>query len=188
MLQTPVKLTFEEYLIYEDKTDNRYELVRGTLFLMNPPTVRHLLIAKLIERVLDAEINRLKLNLVALREAGVQTELDSARIPDVCVVTREQIANLLNQSAVFRTPARLVVEVVSPSSWQLDYEQKSSEYANKGIPEYWIVDPQNNKVLILWLVDGKYQTTEFRGSDNLISRTFPEINLTASDILTPIIF
>ncbi|MGK7871751.1 MAG: Uma2 family endonuclease, partial [Xenococcaceae cyanobacterium] len=80
MVTTPVKLTLEDYLTYDDGTDNRYELVRGKLVLMTPPSVRHLLIAKFIEGILDDEIARLNLPLVALKEAGVQTELDSSRL------------------------------------------------------------------------------------------------------------
>ena len=48
--------SFEEYIQYEENPDNRYELVNGKLELMNPPTFRHILIAKLIERELDKEI------------------------------------------------------------------------------------------------------------------------------------
>jgi len=36
MTQTPVKLTFEQYLEYDDGTDNRYELFNGQLIPMAP--------------------------------------------------------------------------------------------------------------------------------------------------------
>lgn len=184
MTQTPVKLTFDEYLNYDDGTNDRYELVRGKLLFMTPPTVRHLLIAKFIERILDAEISRLKLQLVALREAGVQTEFDSSRLPDVCVVTEEQVSELMDKPAVFRVPARLAVEVVSPSSVKRDYEEKSLEYANKGIPEYWIVDPIENQVSVCRLINGRYESVIFTGNQEIISRSFPELRVTAEQILT----
>lgn len=38
MVRSPVKLTFEEYLRYDDRTDNRYELEDGNLVLMPPPS------------------------------------------------------------------------------------------------------------------------------------------------------
>ena len=49
-------LSFEEYLNFSDGTDNRYELVLGKLEIMNPPTVRHFLIAKFFERTFDREL------------------------------------------------------------------------------------------------------------------------------------
>jgi Uma2 family endonuclease len=184
MTQTAEKLSFEKYLTYDDGTDNRYELVRGKLILMNPPTVRHLLIAKFIERLLDDEINRLERPWVALREAGVQTESDSSRLPDVCVVTQQQVAELMDQSAVFRVPAQLAVEIVSPSSVKRDYEEKPLEYANKGIREYWIVDPIESKVTVFQLVNGRYQERVFTGSQLIVSQVFSELTLRAQQILS----
>ncbi|KAF3886519.1 MULTISPECIES: Uma2 family endonuclease [Nostocales] len=177
-------LKFEEYLAYDDGTNNRYELLRGRLLLMTPPTVRHLLIAKLIERILDAEISRLKLALVTLREAGVQTEVDSVRLADVCVVTEEEAVELMDRTAVFRVPARLAVEIVSPSSVKRDYEEKPPEYANKGIPEYWIVDPMKTSVTVFLLINGRYESTVFTGTQQIISRLFPELVVTVEQILT----
>lgn len=36
MTQTPIKLSFEEYLAYDDRTDKRYELVNGELVVVPP--------------------------------------------------------------------------------------------------------------------------------------------------------
>jgi Uma2 family endonuclease len=184
MTQITERLTFEDYLTYDDGTNNRYELERGKLILMNPPTVRHLLIAKFIERLLDDEINRLGLSWVALREAGVQTESDSSRLPDVCVVTQQQITELMDSSAVFRVPAQLAVEIVSPSSVERDYKKKPLEYANKGIQEYWIVDPIESKVTVFQLVNGRYREQVFTDSQLIVSHIFSELALTVQQILS----
>lgn len=63
MTQTTTKTvySFEEYLTYDDGTDNRYELIDGKLELMNPPTFRHLLISKYIEQNFDEQIKNQKL-------------------------------------------------------------------------------------------------------------------------------
>jgi len=175
--------TFTEYLSYHNDPDRRYELVRGELILMTPPTVRHILITKFIEQILDAEIRRLKLPLVSLKEAGVQTEVDSSRLPDVSVVTVEQVLQLMNAPAVFQTPILLAVEVVSSTSIKRDYEEKFLEYANKGIPEYWIIDPIENQMTISHLVNGRYESAVFRNNQQIVSRTFPKLRLTVEQIL-----
>lgn len=64
------------------------------------------------------------------------------------------------------------------------------------ITEYWIVDylangshnflgnPKTKSVFVNLLnEDGKYQTSKFTGEDKIISRTFPELDLTAAEIL-----
>ncbi|WP_039727668.1 MULTISPECIES: Uma2 family endonuclease [Cyanophyceae] len=54
-------LTFEDYLAYDDGTDNRYELVDGQLVVRNPSHIEHLLITQFLEEQLDLEIHRLGL-------------------------------------------------------------------------------------------------------------------------------
>lgn len=184
MVQIPTKcLTFEEYLTYNDGTENRYELFDGELVLMNPPTVGHTLIIKFLEKKFDAEIERLALAWIALRDTGIRTGAKVSRVPDLSVFTTEQASLLINESAVFQTPPLLAVEVVSPESIKRDYRFKRSEYAALRIPEYWIVDPLEDKITVLLLVEGFYDANEFTGSEQIVSQTFPELALTTEQVL-----
>ncbi len=129
MTQAPVrpKLSFEEYIDVCAQTDERYELVRGELVKMTPPTWLHMRIARFLEKVLNAEIERLNYDWEAFRETGQQTEEDSSRLSDVMVVPLEAIEAVLNQTAVLTVPALLVIEIVSPSSATEDYTDKLRE-------------------------------------------------------------
>jgi Uma2 family endonuclease len=80
-------------------------------------------------------------------------------------------------------PPRLVIEVVSPNQENRDYRHKRSEYAARGIQEYWIVDPIQQQVTILEWVDGLYEETIYRGSDRLISPELGGLELTAEQVL-----
>jgi Uma2 family endonuclease len=180
---TTAKLyTFEEYLTYDDGTDNRYELIDGRLELMNPPTFKHLLISKFLEQRFDLEIKRLALPWLCFREAGVRTGWRKSRLTDVYVLTQQQVLEQIDESAVCQTSPLLVVEVVSPESVKRDYRYKRSEYAALEIPEYWIVDPIESKVTVLLLEDGLYEETEFTGNKQIVSQTFPELSLTVEQI------
>ncbi|MEM0982060.1 MAG: Uma2 family endonuclease [Cyanobacteria bacterium P01_H01_bin.58] len=53
--------TFAEYVAYNDDTNTRYELVKGQLVAMTPPTWQHLLIARYLERLFETEIQRSRL-------------------------------------------------------------------------------------------------------------------------------
>ena len=175
--------SFEEYLTCDDGTDSRYELVDGKLERMNPPTFRHLLISDFIQDNFKAQINRLSLHWLCFREAGVRTGWRKSRLPDVYVVTAEQVMEFLDESTVCQSAPMLVVEVVSPDSVKRDYRYKRSEYAALEIPEYWIVDPIESKITILLLEDGLYEEKEFSGSQQIVSATFPEIALTVEQVL-----
>lgn len=82
----------------------------------------------------------------------------------------------------------LAVEVVSNSatdqeSRDRDYTQTFAEYAERGIPEYWIVDPDAALVTVCTLEDTAYQMAEFIGDEAVFSPTFPAFNLTTAQIL-----
>lgn len=174
--------SFEDYLTYDDDTGNRYELIDGKLELMNPPTFRHLLIAKFIEQNFDVQIKKLNLPWMCFREAGIRTGWRKSRLSDVYVVTSEQVMEFLDKSAVCQSPPLLVVEVVSPESVKRDYRYKRSEYAALEIPEYWIVDPIESKVTVLLLEEGLYEDTQFTSTQKIISPTFPELNLIVEQV------
>ena len=176
------RLTFEDYLTYDDGTDNRYELVDGQLILMTPPRVEHFLIVDFIDNTLKAAIQRLSSPWLTFREAGVRTGFNKSRLMDLCVVTQEQAKELLGQAAVFQTPPQLIVEVVSPESITRDYRYKRSEYAALTVPEYWIVDPLEAKVTRLLWEEGLYEETVLTDNQPLPSATFPELALTVNQI------
>ncbi|MCG8363257.1 MAG: Uma2 family endonuclease [Pseudanabaenales cyanobacterium] len=190
-----LKVSFEEYLTYLDRTDTRYELVNGDLAAMNPPTWRHILIARFLERALEAEIQRIGRSWLAVQGAGQRVEEDTSRLPALLVVSVEAIQPTLNQSAVLEEAAILAIEIVSESSTAADYLHKLAEYEMLGIPEYWIVDylalgasryigrPKQPTISIYQLVDGEYQVSQFQGADRLVSPTFPELKLTAEQVL-----
>lgn len=174
--------TFEEYLIYDDGTDSRYELVDGELLLMPPATGKHEAIITLLLIRLYLEIQRLGLDWqVRPSGTGVRTTTGKSRLPDLCLITAQQRQEIENSAAVLESIPLLIVEVVSPESVKRDYEQKKDEYQAKKIPEYWIVDPLTDKVSILLLVNNCYETT-FTASQQIISLTFLELVLTAEQV------
>ena len=81
-------------------------------------------------------------------------------------------------------PLVLVVEAVSPGQQNedRDYRYKRSEYAARGISEYWIINPQASKVTVLTLVSGLYEEREYAGSQT-IQYQFQALDLTAEQVL-----
>ncbi len=177
-------LSFDEYLNYDDGTNNRYELVLGKLEIMNPPTVRHFLIAKFLEQIFDREINNKNLNWLCFREAGIRTGWQKSRLPDILLIDKKSAIELLDNAAVFQTTPFLIVEIVSPESATRDYRYKRSEYAALEVPEYWIIDPRANKITVFVLNEGLYEETIFTEGEKIVSPTFTELELTVKEILS----
>lgn len=185
------KLTFAEYLGYSDGTDTRYELVDGELVAMSLGTGRHGRIIKFVDDALSAEIQQSGPGWTVQRlTVGVQSprgyRWDTCRIPDATVLTLEQWSDIDDREAVIlahQAPPKLVVEVVSLSTQTEDYRAKWVEYSALDIAEYWIVDPLQNTVTICVLDQGRYQDTVYQGSTPIASPTFPNLNLTAEQLL-----
>ncbi|BBD53523.1 hypothetical protein PA905_26130 [Planktothrix agardhii CCAP 1459/11A] len=187
MTQTPVKLTFEEYLTYDDGTDNRYELEDGVLIPMTPASPIHSDIIELLYDSFKAEIKRLGLDWkVKQGDVGIRTRLSRSRQPDIAIIQAEDWRRLrqFKKSAILEVPALLVVEVVSPGedNENRDYVKKMTEYEEFGIAEYWIIDPLIEQVMINFLMNGSYQNTIFTGQQRIISQLFPDLNLTVEQI------
>jgi Uma2 family endonuclease len=179
-------LTFDDYLAYDDGTDNRYELESGVLTLMPPESPRNTRIALWL---LTQFLPFVPLNqLTNKAEIFVGGSRATFRLPDLMVLSPELATILETETRETITfdmpPPLLVVEVVSPGkrNEDRDYRYKRSEYAARGIAEYWIIDPLKSQVMILILVEGLYEEKIFSGAERIESEVFRELNLTAEQI------
>jgi len=181
------KITFEEFLEFDDGLDNSfYELENGELILMP----------------LESEINRritsflfayfLQLGIPYYRlsnktEIAVNSRRVGVRIPDFVMFSEELAAVMLGAKrslVMLDMPApELVVELVSPSQENRDYRYKRSEYAARGILEYWVVDAIAQKVTLFQWVEGFYDEFVFTGDMVIHSPLLGGLTLTAAQVL-----
>ena len=183
-------MTLEEYLNYDDGTDTRYELRDGILVDMGAESDINVVIGSLLFSIFLQWIPYYCIRRGT--EIAVSGNAANTRYPDLVIVTEDGAAALVGKPRSLITsnmPApALVVEVVSNSetnqtSRDRDYIDKRREYAQRGIPEYWIVDPVAGVVLVLKLVQGNYQEQQFTEDQRLVSPGFPNLNLSAKQIL-----
>ena len=191
IITTNQPMTLEEYLNYDDGTDTRYELVDGVLVEMPTESTENTQIAIfLISVFLQMGIPYYQLGIK--QQIAVHSEKATARDPDL-IVHSEQSAKAISglKQALLQfdmPPPALVVEIVSNSdtdkkSHDRDYIEKRSEYAARGIPEYWIIDPIQQVILVLTLSTECYQEQMFTGQAAIVSPTFPELSLSANQVL-----
>jgi Uma2 family endonuclease len=194
ILATQRKMTLEEYLTYDDGTDTRYELVDGVLVEMGAESTINTQIAMYLAFAFGAlgiPPNRLGMK----QNVQVKSRYASARDPDLIVhsdASEAAIEGLSEACLKLNDPNPLIViEVVSPGSessdnYRRDYEQKPREYAGRGIPEMWLIDPAADRSIVKvgTLVEGEYQFQDFTGNQVIESKAFPNLTLTAAQVLT----
>ena len=124
---------------------NRYEVVRGELFVTPPPSTRHEDLVYVVADILRRYIEPTKLGEVRVGRNAVVYE-GSQLEPDILVRTR-----------IVPTPATwdamptpfLIVEVLSPSTRRRDLIDKRSLYVDAGVAEYWIVDADTRTIRVV---------------------------------------
>ncbi len=177
--------SFEEYIVYDDGTDNLYELFNGELVEVPPESGKNVQIA-----------NRLFLFFALLigtdrvRGHGLELEVRGEprnRYPDLTIIREEQIQQLAKRNTIrlSMAPPLLVVEVVSPGELQRDrdYIAKRLQYQDCGIPEYWIIDPEAQTVLVLKFTGNTYtEVGNFLGNEKVLSPQFKELNVMAAQV------
>ena len=194
---TQQKLTFDQFLeVCPD--EGLYEFVNGEIVEM-AATRNHEDVADYIADSFKDVIKRLNLDFVVKTKAVIKTVTkdgrEQGRLPDVSVIDRTIWRAKRTDYSALQEPIQLAVEVTS-TNWEDDYIDKLDEYQRLGIPEYWIVDylaiasreylgnPKLPTVFVYQLdAEGKYQVTAFKHSDRIMSPTFPDLQLTAAQVL-----
>ena len=201
MIQALTKIvTFEEFVNWlPDNSDIRYELHHGEIVKMAQPVGDHEEVKGFLGVEIPFEIKRMGLSYVIPNQVIVRPEgKDSGYFPDLLVLNRAHLANepLWKKQSVISNGISipLIIEIVS-TNWRDDYYVKYADYEEMGISEYWIVDyaalggrnfignPKQPTISVCNLVDEEYQISRFRDDERVISQTFPELNLTANQIL-----
>lgn len=192
----PKTLTFDEFIAWYPE-DGRYELIDGQIVEMQP-TGKHEEVTEFLSRQLILEATRKRLPYRFPTRALVKApSWETGYLPDVLIVNRSALKNepLWEKAATITSgmSIALVVEVVS-TNWENDYARKLEDYETMGIAEYWIADylglggkryigsPKRPTFSVHQLIDGSYSCKQFRDSERIESPTFPELNLTATEI------
>jgi Uma2 family endonuclease len=180
------KITFEEFLNYDDGTDTLYELENGELIPVSSESdINQRIAIFLLIYFSQLGISSHRLRMKA--EVAVHSRQVGVRVPDLTMFS-EELATVMQGATrslilMDMPPPLLVVEVVSPNQENRDYRYKRSEYAARGIAEYWIIDPIAQKVTVLEWVEGFYDERVYQGESAIVSAIFANLQLTASEVL-----
>ena len=183
--------SFEDYLTADSSElpEGRCEYWDGELVEVMTESIKNDDIALLIQFALVA----IGIPFRLIRPHSCEVEVIGKprnRFPDLTVLSEVHLSLLETRLTITckMPPPRLVVEVVSPGketsqNYTRDYRDKLKQYAAVGVPEYWIVDPVRQWVKVGNLTDRGYQFQTFKDDAAIVSSTFPELKLTAGQVL-----
>jgi Uma2 family endonuclease len=137
--------TYADYARLPDD-GNRYEVIDGELLVTPapPPMHQHILFTLGLQLREHAERNGIGL---VFPDVDLLFATGQFLRPDLVFVPKASRAGITNRGV--EVPPGLVVEVLSPTSGAIDRVKKPARYGDFGVPEYWVVDPEE-RVVWVW--------------------------------------
>ena len=142
----------EEYLWLTDRCKRLVEFTDGRVEELPMPTFTHQAILALLYRLFHEHVEP-RGGVVLFAALRMRIREGKFREPDLLLLCDRSDARCRDR---YWLGADLVVEVVSPDDPDRDLVVKRADYAEAGIPEYWIVDPRNETVTVLALEGNEY--------------------------------
>jgi Uma2 family endonuclease len=144
--------TEADYLALDAKTNRMIELSDGCLEFLPMPTFLHQFIVRFLFEAFHQFVSARKLGEVLFAPLPVHLWPGKYREPDLMFLRPER----LRGGPKYPEGADLAVEVVSEDERdrKRDLVDKPQDYAKAGISEYWIVDPQEERITV-FVLDGQ---------------------------------
>jgi Uma2 family endonuclease len=168
-------VTYEEWLRMPEVSDAREEVVNGEIRITPAPKWNHGEIVENIQFALLSQLDRRAFRVkVTLFGLIIRKSPLTSREPDLAVFDLNAI---VEQDGYIHSAPQLLVEVLSPSNNLREREEKLADYASLGVPEVWIVSPEDRTVEVLYLEDTHLRTARVLSGGILIPKLFPAVTV-----------
>ena len=170
------KMTARQFLqLGEDPPGIRLELVDGEIALSPSPIPSHAFVISALLRILGTHIEENDLGKIFSDVDTVFGEFDVRR-PDILFFAKSRL-HLIGEKAM-EGPPDLCVEVLSPSSTEIDRDDKFKQYQDGGVANFWIIDPALKTLEAFQLQNKAYKlVTRGQDSDELKLPPFPHLQI-----------
>jgi Uma2 family endonuclease len=144
------------------------ELARGKIVMAPAPDDQHQHISGELFFALKAHVDAHQLGVVRHAPYDVRLFLGTICQPDLVFICSEHMDRIVGK--YFDGPPDWVAEIILPGSRELDEEVKLIEYARAGVPEYWLVDPENRTIRV-YTLQGEAYTLASTASSGQVARS-----------------
>jgi Uma2 family endonuclease len=131
------------------------ELSEGELTLPPNPTFAHQRATARLGRALMDYADKERIGEAIAAPFSLRLREGKLRQPDVLLIRAAHLGRV--KETYIEGGADWVAEVISPSTRRTDSEEKAAEYAEAGIPEYWLIDLEAGTITVFTLSEGESQ-------------------------------
>ncbi len=163
--------------------NNRYELIGGELFVSRAPGLSHQRILLNLELALGFHLKQHPIGILVPGAGLILSDYDAV-IPDIAFVRNERWDEVVTGEK-FTRAVDLVIEILSPGkeNRERDLTFKRQLYSKFGVEEYWIVDSENQSVLIYRLQANSFEeVAKLNSEDEITTPLLPQFRLSVNSI------
>jgi len=180
LLEKKKAWTYKDYLTLPED-NNLYEIIDGELYMTPAPTPLHQKVSHNLQRLLG--------NFVKQHDRGdiypapVDVVFDSSNIvqPDIIFISREN-RSIVKEKNIQGAPD-LVIEIVSPGTFQKDRVFKMKIYARYGVKNLWLIDPHNRTLEAFELDKETYRLVDALAGEEIFRPSlFPDLTIPLKEI------
>lgn len=180
-----VRFTYKQYLTWPE--DERWELIDGIAYDMTPgPSTIHQETLGEFHRLFSQYLHD-KSCKVYLSPFDVRLPYANEREEDIPSVVQPDLTVICDRSKIDEHGCKgvpdLIIEILSPSTTKKDFGVKLRLYERVGVPEYWIVHPNDQTVLVFILKQESYATPSiYKVPDEVPVQMFNDFSIPLSEI------
>lgn len=144
------KISYEEFLMLSEESENRYEYIDGEVYLLASPTYTHQNIIMEMSNQMYQWFKGKKCRALTSPFDVTLLKEDNKNVvqPDILVICDTEN---VNEKGRYMGVPSLVVEVLSESTRRKDMLKKLDLYLQSGVREYWVVSPFNQEIYVYFI-------------------------------------
>ena len=181
--------SYADYLTW--KFDQALELIKGKIFKMAAPSIPHQRLSWRLTVIIDNHFKNHRCEAFASpidvrlfdKKKSVKANKDVFTVvqPDLCIICDK--TKIKDNLSCFGAPD-LMVEILSPGNSKREMKIKKELYAETGVREYWVVDPDHQTVTRFSFDEAGITTSNeiFFNDDVMPSLIFPDFILKLVEI------
>jgi Uma2 family endonuclease len=146
-------VTFAEFL-ETIGDDVKADLIDGVIYMASPENLEHNELIVWLATSIGQFVEHWDLGRVTVNRVAYRLGDKGGPEPDIAVVLKARTGRLRKGYVEGRPD--LVIEIVSPDSVERDYEKKWKQYEDARVPEYWIIDPLDQRATFLCYRAGRF--------------------------------
>lgn len=183
LVRPDIRFSYAEYLALPE-TGPRYQLLDGELIMSPAPSFRHQLVVARILAALLTFVEARRLGRVVGSPIDVILTDQDVLQPDIAYVSAARTPLIAREG--IRGGPDLTVEALSPATAKLDRGPKRLLYARHGVTEYWIVDPDADRIDLYRLQENADAPERSLGAaDTLTTPLLPGFSLDLAGVFAP---